>query len=160
MGSRVTIRPYDPARDLEALRGLNVEHQDFSRTLEPSWPAGETVADDYVAFLERQCTARDGRVFVAEVEGRVAGFVCVVSATRGDSPDDPATFAWIHDIYVRPEHRRRGLATALMSAAESFARSRGAREVRLGVIDRNVDARAMYQGLGFRDYTRVLTKSL
>jgi ribosomal protein S18 acetylase RimI-like enzyme len=47
-----------------------------------------------------------------------------------------------------------------MTAAESFARSRGAKELRLGVIDRNADARAMYRGLGFRDYLRVLTKSL
>ena len=160
MGPGVVIRAFEAPRDVEALRALNVEHQDFSRTLEPSWPPGTTVVDDYVAFLERECAAHDGGVLLAEVEGRVAGFVCVVSATRGDSPDDPATFAWIHDIFVRPEHRRQGVATALMAAAESFARSRGARELRLGVIDRNADARAMYRGLGFRDYLRILTKPL
>jgi ribosomal protein S18 acetylase RimI-like enzyme len=39
-------------------------------------------------------------------------------------------------------------------------RSRGARELRLGVLDRNANARALYRGLGFRDYVRVLTKPL
>ena len=156
----IAIRAYDGARDAEALRTLNIEHQDFSRTLEPSWPEGTAVVDRYVAFLEKECAAHDGRVLLAESRGGVVGFVCVVASTRGDSPDDPATFAWIHDIFVSPEHRRRGVATALMAAAEAFARSRGAKELRLGVIDRNTSARELYRGLGFRDYTRVLTKPL
>jgi ribosomal protein S18 acetylase RimI-like enzyme len=156
----IVIRPYEPARDADALRALNVEHQDFSRSLEPSWPEGKAVVDAYVAFLEREVATHDGRVFMAEVDGAVAGFICVVSATRGDSPDDPATFAWVHDIFVRPAYRRRGVATALMAEAESFVRSRGARELRLGVIDRNADARTLYRGLGFRNYLRVLRKDL
>lgn len=160
MGLRVVVRPYDPARDAEALRACVVEHQDFHRALEPSWPEGKAILDDYVAYLEREMAARDGRLFVAEVDDAVAGFLCVVSAARGDSPDDPAVFAWVHDVFVRPAYRRRRVATALMAEAESFVRARGARELRLGVLDRNATARALYAGLGFRDYVRVLTKEL
>lgn len=47
-----------------------------------------------------------------------------------------------------------------MAEAESFVRSRGARELRLGVLDRNADARVLYRGLGFRDCIRVVTKPL
>jgi ribosomal protein S18 acetylase RimI-like enzyme len=61
---------------------------------------------------------------------------------------------------VKPTHRRQGVATALMAEAESFVRSRGARELRLGVLDRNADARVLYRGLGFRDCIRVVTKPL
>ena len=160
MGSEVTVRPYDPARDRDSLRALNVEHQDFSRSLEPSWPEGQAVVDEYLAYLDREVAARDGAVFMAEVGARTAGFICVVSATCGDSPDDPAVFAWVHDLFVRPEYRRRGVATALMAVAESFLRSRGARELRLGVIDRNADARVLYRRLGFRDYVRILSKPI
>ena len=158
--SRIAVRPYDRVRDRAELRALNVEHQDHGRSLEPSWPEGKTVADDYVAYLDREVAARDGAVFMAEIGEDVAGFICVIAATRGDSPDDPAVYAWVHDIFVRPRHRRRGVATALMAAAESFVRSRGARELRLATLDRNVDARALYRGLGFRDYVRILTKPL
>ena len=160
MGLRLTIRPYDAARDAEAFRACIIEHQDVHRALEPSWPEGDAVVDRYVAYLETQCATRDGRVLVADVDGTIAGFVCVVSATHGDSPDDPATYAWIHDIFVRPAHRRRGVATTLMAEAESFVRARGARELRLGVLDRNANARALYRGLGFRGYVRVVTKPL
>jgi GNAT superfamily N-acetyltransferase len=84
----------------------------------------------------------------------------VVASTRGDSPDDPAVFAWLHDIFVRRLDRRGGVGTALLAHAEAFARSRGARLLRLGVLDRNADARAFYRVRGFRDYVRVVTKDL
>ena len=156
----IDVRPYDAVRDADAFRACVIEHQDFHRALEPAWPEGKAIIDDYVAYLETQCATHDGRVMIADSGGTIVGFVCVVASTRGDSPDDPATYAWVHDIFVRPEHRRQGVATALMAEAESFVRSRGARELRLGVLDRNADARALYRGLGFRDYVRVVTKPL
>ena len=160
MGLRPLIRPYDPARDAGALRALNVGHQDFSRSLEPSWPPGEKAADDYVGFLHREVAAHDGAIFMAELDRVIAGFICVVAAMPPGAPDDPATYAWVHDVFVRPEHRRQGVASALLSAAEQFARGRGATEMRLGVINRNAAARALYERIGFRDYVRVLTKPL
>jgi GNAT superfamily N-acetyltransferase len=157
---RMSIRSYEAARDAAALRACIVEHQDFHRDLEPAWPAGASIVDDYVAFLEAQCAGHDGRVFLAARDGAVIGFICAVASVRNDSPDDPAPFAWVHDIFVKAAHRRQGVATALMAEVEAFARARGAKELRLGVLDRNADARALYQVRGFRDYTRVLTKAL
>jgi GNAT superfamily N-acetyltransferase len=157
---RTIIRPYDAVRDSEALRACIIEHQDFHRSVEPSWPEGKAIVNDYVKYLATQCAVHDGRVMVAERGGEVVGFVCVVASTHGDSPDDPATFAWIHDIFVRPEHRRHGVATKLMAEAESFSRARGARLLRLGVLERNEGAHTFYRGQGFRDYVRVLTKAL
>jgi GNAT superfamily N-acetyltransferase len=160
VGLRPLIRPFEPARDARALRALNVAHQDFSRSLEPSWPPGDKAADDYVAFLHREVAAHDGAIFMAELDGVVTGFICVVAAMPPAAPDDPATHAWVHDVFVRPEHRRQGVARALLTAAEQFARSRGVSELRLAVINRNVSARALYERTGFRDYVRVLTKPL
>jgi GNAT superfamily N-acetyltransferase len=113
-----------------------------------------------VGFLTAQCAGHDGRIMVAERRGVILGFICVVSSARNDSPDDPATFAWVHDVFVRPEHRRQGIGAALLAGAEAFVRSRGARELRLAVLDRNEGARSLYRGNGFRDYVRVLTKPL
>jgi GNAT superfamily N-acetyltransferase len=155
-----TIRLYDAGRDSASLRACIVEHQDFHRGLEPSWPEGTAIADDYMAYLETQCAAHDGCVVVAERAEQIVGFVCVVASTRGESPDDPATFAWIHDLFVKAGHRRHGIATVLMKEAESFARAHGAPLLRLGVLDRNEGARAFYRRHGFRDYVRVLAKAL
>jgi GNAT superfamily N-acetyltransferase len=118
------------------------------------------VVDADVAYLETQCRSHDGCVLVAERDGDVAGFACVVAETRGDSPDDPGPFAWLHDIFVRPSHRRGGVATALLARAEAFAPSHGARRLRLGVLDRNDAARTFYRRQGFRDYMRIVTRDL
>lgn len=160
MEARLIVRPYDPVRDAQALRDCVIEHQDFHRAVEPSWPEGQAIVDRYITYLEAQCAAHDGRVMIAEWRGAVVGFACVVASTRGESPDDPSTFAWVHDVFVKPAHRRLGVARMLMAEAESFSRARGARLLRLGVLNGNTGARAFYRGQGFRDYVRVLTKAL
>ena len=159
-GLAVLIRPCDLARDVVALRECLIEQQDFHRALEPSWPEGPAIVGAYVAYLEHACATHDGRILLADLDGDVAGFVCVASALRTGEPSDPATFAWVYELYVRAVYRRRGIATALMAEAEAFARGRGAKELRLGMLDRNVDAFSLYRARGFRAYTRVLTKPL
>jgi len=154
------IRRYDPARDAQALRDCVIAQQDFHRGLEPSWPEGQAIAGEYLAYLDQECAAHEGCILMAEVGDDAAGFVCIVAATAGGSPDDPSPVAWVQDIYVKPEHRCRGIATALMVEAERFARAHGARVLRLGVLNRNASAREFYAGRGFREYTHVLTKAL
>jgi ribosomal protein S18 acetylase RimI-like enzyme len=55
-------------------------------------------------------------------------------------------FGYILNIYVRPEWRRRGAATAVMRALHEEARRRGA--VRVGLHASSAGA-AVYAGLGY-----------
>jgi ribosomal protein S18 acetylase RimI-like enzyme len=158
--TRVVIRRFDAARDAGSLRECVIDQQNFHHTIEPSWPGGDAIVGEYVTYLETECAAHNGCILLAHCGKLAVGFVCVVATTRGESPDDPASFAWIHDIYVKPEHRQRGVASMLMAEAERFARGEGARSVRLGVLDGNERARKFYVRHGFREYTRVLTKPL
>ena len=61
---------------------------------------------------------------------------------------------------MKPEYRGHGVADLLIAEAERFARSNGARLMRLGVLHGNGRARTFYSRHGFREYARVLTKSL
>jgi ribosomal protein S18 acetylase RimI-like enzyme len=97
---------------------------------------------------------------MAHSGGAPAGFICVVATVRNEAPDDPAPFAQIHDVYVKPEYRGQGVADRLLAEAERFARREGARVLRLGVLDGNARARGFYAKRGFREYAHVLTKSL
>jgi GNAT superfamily N-acetyltransferase len=158
--TEILIRRVDPARDAEALRACIIDQQDFHRSMEPSWPSGRAVVADYLTHLETACAGHDGCILMAECDGQIAGFACVAASTNGESPDDPAPFAWIYDVFVKPEYRRRRVGSALMAEAERFARSHGAHTLRLGVQARNEHARVFYARSGFRDYSCVLTKSL
>ena len=57
-------------------------------------------------------------------------------------------------LEVRPEHRRRGLATALMAACGPWAAARGATRCALQVAVGNTPALALYEALGFTEHHR------
>ena len=57
----------------------------------------------------------------------------------------------LQDVSVRPEYRRRGVATALADAAERAAVARGFSRLRLSVSVDNDAALVMYRHLGYRD---------
>ena len=57
----------------------------------------------------------------------------------------------LQDVSVRPEHRRRGVASALTRVAEEEARGRGFDRLTLTVAMENTQAQALYRSLGYVD---------
>ena len=55
----------------------------------------------------------------------------------------------IHDLAVLPDHRRRGVATALLAAVEAQALRRGCCKLTLEVREDNPAAESLYRRLGF-----------
>jgi ribosomal protein S18 acetylase RimI-like enzyme len=55
----------------------------------------------------------------------------------------------ISNVYVIPEARRRGIATALVQEALAWARDQECRETDLNVLCTNEKARQLYKKLGF-----------
>lgn len=155
------IRDYEPTRDEGPLRECIVALQEFERTLEPALPKGEAMADAYLAFLFDRCAAAAGRVFVAEVDRAVVGFVGVLAEVPPAEPDEEqAPYAYVSDLVVLPTYRRRGIGRALLDRAEAFARERGARMLRVAVLAKNRPAGELYRSLGFSDYVVQLSKML
>lgn len=58
---------------------------------------------------------------------------------------------FVKDLAVAPEHRRKGLAAALMLTAFREYRRRGVRHVELKTEPDNAAALALYRGLGMRE---------
>jgi ribosomal protein S18 acetylase RimI-like enzyme len=57
----------------------------------------------------------------------------------------------LQDVQVRPEQRRRGVASAMTSVAEEHALSHGFDRLRLEVSEGNTAAQALYHRCGFAD---------
>jgi ribosomal protein S18 acetylase RimI-like enzyme len=87
-------------------------------------------------------------VYVAEVEDAVCGFV---SLRLTPYLDQDAPYAEITEVYVEPQARRRGVAQALMTFAESQAARYGATSVHLVTGADNVKAQALYKAAGYED---------
>ena len=77
------------------------------------------------------------------------------TAYDGDVPvavlwvHEEGSFAYIYDIEVRPEHRRRGYGREVLDAGALAARDLGARVLGLNVFGHNEGARAMYEQAGY-----------
>lgn len=68
--------------------------------------------------------------------------------------------AHIFMLYVVPEHRRRGIGTALMKYVENWARTRGDRQIGLQVFQFNQSALNLYNQLGYQTQSLWMVKSL
>jgi ribosomal protein S18 acetylase RimI-like enzyme len=157
----VIIRDFDHSRDSTALRDWFVELQNYERQFDPGKPEGSTIAEAYLNRMWARCRQWGGQVFVAEVAGQVVGFACVWARVKPDEPDDdPSEYAFVSDLVVGSTYRRRGIGSQLLSAAECYARARGARSLRIAVLAHNVAARRLYTSAGFEEYEVELAKQL
>ena len=156
----VLIREYDPTADYPALRACFVELQAWEQSFEPGLPAPEEAASPYLAEVFRNCAESSGRIFLAETDGAVVGFVCVLAKVLPSADDGLEPYAYISDLVVRAAHRGRGVGRELMVRAEAFAREFGAQQLKVGVLVRNEATHAFYRAGGFRDYTVQLVKLL
>lgn len=78
---------------------------------------------------------RGGGVFVADVDGDIAGFVRVKAG------------GFVDLLYVHPDYARRGVGRELLKVACSWAVARGARKLKSEV---SIAARPLFEAMGFR----------
>ena len=156
-----TIRRCNLERDLPGLRRGVVELQEFERSIEPTLPQGEDIADGYLADMLASCERWSGAVFVADERGEVVGFVSVFARVPSTERDEPPTpFALIQDLVIAPEHRGQGLGAKLLSRAEIFAREEGAAILRVSVLAKNTQAMELYEAFGYERRVVQLSKRI
>ena len=102
---------------------------------EASMWSGDTLRDSAVR----------GFALAAEIEGSLAGIL--IGRAAGDEFE-------ILNLAVAVEHRRRGVATALVKAALEYARKKGAIQTFLEVRASNEGGIALYAGFGFKPLGR------
>ncbi|MBR4866532.1 MAG: GNAT family N-acetyltransferase [Clostridia bacterium] len=109
--------------------------------------------------LDRYFNGGEDRLFVAEVQGRVAAFLAL------EVHREELTFTYVDDFAVTQAFRGRGIGHALMAAAEDYTRSVGIPVISLHVEKHNTGARRLYDSLGYtlyedQDTRLLLTKEL
>ena len=78
----------------------------------------------------------------------------VVDQVKGDR------HSHIFMVYVKPNHRRQGIGSALLEKAENWARERGDRQISLQVFLDNENAINLYKKFGYEPYSLLMQKPL
>ena len=120
--------------DARALAKLNREEMGYH------FPVEET-GKKLQASLENP----EKKILVAEIQGRVVGYVHLESYDVLYAPH----MKNVMGIAVAGEFRRQGVGKALLTAGETWARETGAVAVRLVSGDARKGAHAFYQSLGY-----------
>ena len=146
-------------RELDAVVALRLallrEHPDH-----PIYGRLRTAIDRRARDLfSAQLRTRSETILLAELAGDVVGILrCVES--MGSPLLDPARYAYVSSVYVRPEVRRRGVLRALVGEAERWSRARGLEQMRLHNVAGSVDAERAWEALGFAVVEQVRLRSL
>lgn len=152
------IRRFE-AGDEDPVELCIAELQEYERKIDARVLPAAAVQGWYLDYLRKQCDEQEGAIFVALVSGRVVGFAAVQARVPcEDTDEEDYEFAYISDVGVNPDHRGAGLGRALIAACEAFARSKGARWLRIGVLGKNGLARGLYERCGFEDRQVLMEK--
>jgi GNAT superfamily N-acetyltransferase len=135
----VVLPPADP-RAAAALRAYmdDISSSYFGR------PATEQEVDEGLEAFPSDDLAPPTGLLVVAIEGPAP--VGCGGLLFGDDG-----IAEVKRVYVAPSHRRRGLGARIMAELERLAAARGIRELRLDTRDDVVDARRLYERIGYRE---------
>jgi ribosomal protein S18 acetylase RimI-like enzyme len=120
-----------------------------------STEAEEKARADYARLLPDGLSSPDMFLWTAYDGEEPVGLVWLNITERPTGPK-----AFVYDVRVRPEQRRRGYGRAIMLAAEDRCRDRGAESLSLNVFGGNQAARSLYEQLGYVTTAVHMTKPL
>lgn len=125
--------------------GWLIHRQALLYHLEQGWNgAFETLIVNIYAEYEAASGTPPKHLWVAELEGEVAGSVFVLPSTEGEEGA-----AQLRMLYVEPMFRGRGIGARLVAEAVAFAKLSGYRRIMLWTQDCLASARSVYQKAGF-----------
>ncbi|UMG94244.1 GNAT family N-acetyltransferase [Nocardioides sp. TF02-7] len=114
---------------------------DFNTEFESPTPS----ADEFSARFRRLLDLPDVLVLLSgPADPTGFAYLTLRPTPYGDGP-----LAQLEELYVRPHLRDRGIGTALLTAALTEVRSRGAIEMHINVDEVDVDTRRFYERHGF-----------
>jgi aminoglycoside 6'-N-acetyltransferase I len=94
--------------------------------------------------------------FLALSAGRAIGFAEASLRTDYVNGCDSRPVVFIEGLWVEPQHRRHGVARALVTAVESWTQELGCSELASDVLIDNEASLAVHRALGFEETDRVV----
>lgn len=116
-------------------------------------------ADLWVSFVIEGIKKGQAEALLAQRDKEPIGFLYFTYPTS-EGYQTSLSYAVIHDMYVKPNHRRKKIGTRLVEETLKILKKRGIKNVRLGVLSENVNAVRFYEKFGFEVYRHGMRKEI
>jgi aminoglycoside 6'-N-acetyltransferase I len=152
------VEAWDDVRDYYATRDAGV-----FQAPDPRHPVDAT---EFVRSLREADEASRGFARVAEVEGRVVGYIVarldepMVNAAEQLTRDLGVLRGYVEAVGVHRTYWRRGVGRALMAAAEAWAREQGAAVMKTDTNYHSPVSVPFYESLGYDRQAIIFRKPL
>ena len=143
------FRPATQA-DIDTIVGMMAEYY-----AEDGYPFVDVDARE--SLLELIAGEELGRLWVAESEGKVLGYLAV---TLGFSLEYRGRDAFIDELFIAESGRGQGLGREAMTIAEAYCREVGVKALHLEVERHREPALSLYRRVGFEEHDRYLMTKL
>jgi GNAT superfamily N-acetyltransferase len=142
------IRLAEP-NDLEAIMEIvRLAIPEMRRTGNDQWKEDYPLSADFRKDIDHR------ELYVAEIDGRVAGFICI----NGLEPEEYQDAEWsvdatplvLHRMAVSPAYARQGVGSRLMAFAEELALSQGITYLRSDTNSHNPNMNGLFQKFNYQ----------
>ena len=127
MNAACPYRKTGEGADIADIVALNRVVQSFHAAADPEFFRVDTEEVELQAFFGTLVSSEESVIFLAECEGRAAGYVWFEIQDRAELFTRPMKRMNVHHLVVSEDTRRRGVGSALMDAAKARAVSRDVR---------------------------------
>ena len=104
------------------------------------------VRDDFIQIIVEQVNRKEDASFVAELDGRVVGYMISIVISGGFGIKKAA---WIANMGVNPEFMGQGIGEKLATKIFEFSREKGIKDVYTSVRWDSPDLLSFFKTLGF-----------
>lgn len=156
--AQLEIRRARPS-EREALLAMWLRLIDHHRRLDPAYPVPGSLRLGLHSELDRGLGRPGCAIWLALCGDAPVGF-SFAEVEAGAPRGDQTAVGWIHELWVEPDWRRRGVAAALVERARAFLAEQQGGRVAVRVEAANQDALAFWRAQGFRARAQLLELEL
>jgi len=106
---------------------------------------------NYKKFVQKNLKSGKGSVFIAEVDGKVAGYT-LISIKDNIPIFKLKRFGYFSDLYVKEQFRKLKISSKLKDEAIKWFKQKRITYISIGLYSDNKFAHSVYKKWGFMDY--------
>lgn len=154
--SNIIIRNYTQ-NDFFRLSICLKELQDYEKSYDDDKVEGKLIDKEYVKLIHESCLKEGSKIFIAELEGIVVGFI---HFELNSELSLKSKYIYISNFIVLDKFRNQGIGTLLLEECFKFAQENNFGNVQLEVLAKNSSSVSYYKNNGFETYALIMKKKI